>query len=262
MLLPPKFYKMDDGQKLFIKEINFGAHVPLQRSISKTISKWKYLSAVQFFVANPRTYDHGSHDDLREASDIAVSEDVSVLIHAPYVVRVGGGEKSDKFIRKFYDKWSGLDMISFVAHTVADPSSEMNSMSEYIRDPGFISIENSASKKILDVWKIWEKLDFGSDFSLTLDTQHTFASGMFDWKGYDRTSNFLDSLPVYPEHIHLNDSKKPWNSGVDRHEILGRGFIFSEETDGLDSLFHSGCQLISESPDWEADLTFILDKFY
>jgi deoxyribonuclease-4 len=61
------------------------------------------------------------------------------------------------------------------------------------------------------------------------DTEHAFAAG-YDLRtkeGYERTfSEFdeaigLDRLAVF----HLNDSKKEFNSRVDRHEHIGKGFI-------------------------------------
>ena len=64
---------------------------------------------------------------------------------------------------------------------------------------------------------------------LCFDTEHAFAAG-YDLRtddGYDRTFNELD------EHIgikrivafHLNDSLKPLNSRVDRHEHIGKGHL-------------------------------------
>lgn len=62
-----------------------------------------------------------------------------------------------------------------------------------------------------------------------LDTQHLWASGI-DWttpRGYQRTfENF--SRVVGMRHLrafHLNDSKKPFGSRVDRHAVIGEGLI-------------------------------------
>jgi deoxyribonuclease IV len=62
-----------------------------------------------------------------------------------------------------------------------------------------------------------------------LDTQHLWASGI-DWttpQGYERTFGDFDRI-VGLGHLrafHLNDSKKPLGSRVDRHEIIGDGLI-------------------------------------
>jgi deoxyribonuclease-4 len=64
---------------------------------------------------------------------------------------------------------------------------------------------------------------------LCFDTEHAFAAGydLRDDEGYERTFAALD------EHIglellaafHINDSMKPLNSRVDRHEHIGRGHL-------------------------------------
>lgn len=62
-----------------------------------------------------------------------------------------------------------------------------------------------------------------------LDTQHMFAAGV-DWttpRGYERTFEAFERIVGlrYLEAFHLNDSKKPLGSRVDRHEIIGEGLI-------------------------------------
>lgn len=62
-----------------------------------------------------------------------------------------------------------------------------------------------------------------------LDTQHMFAAGI-DWTtpaGYEATFARFDQLVGLErlEAFHLNDSKKPLGSRVDRHEIVGDGLI-------------------------------------
>jgi deoxyribonuclease IV len=62
-----------------------------------------------------------------------------------------------------------------------------------------------------------------------LDTQHMFAAGV-DWttpRGYERTFEAFDRVVGlrHLEAFHLNDSKKPLGSRVDRHEIIGEGLI-------------------------------------
>jgi deoxyribonuclease-4 len=61
------------------------------------------------------------------------------------------------------------------------------------------------------------------------DTEHAFAAG-YDIRtreGYERTFSEFDEL-IGIERLaafHLNDSKKEFNSRVDRHEHIGKGFI-------------------------------------
>ncbi len=61
------------------------------------------------------------------------------------------------------------------------------------------------------------------------DTQHKFAAGI-DWttpRGYERTFDAFERVIGlrHLEAFHLNDSKKPLGSRVDRHAIIGEGLI-------------------------------------
>lgn len=68
-----------------------------------------------------------------------------------------------------------------------------------------------------------------SRFGVCIDTQHLFASG-YNWTtptGYRRVFEELDRT-VGIERVgafHVNDSKKPLGSRVDRHAVIGDGLI-------------------------------------
>src|SRR5439155_1535122 len=62
-----------------------------------------------------------------------------------------------------------------------------------------------------------------------LDTQHLYAAGI-EWttaRGYDQTFADFDRIIGlrHLEAFHLNDSKRPLGSRVDRHAVIGEGFI-------------------------------------
>ena len=64
---------------------------------------------------------------------------------------------------------------------------------------------------------------------ICLDTQHLYAAGV-DWtteRGYQKTFDDFDRLIGLGrlEAFHLNDSKRPLGSRVDRHAVIGEGFI-------------------------------------
>jgi deoxyribonuclease-4 len=80
-----------------------------------------------------------------------------------------------------------------------------------------------------ELGKILDLVDDRARAGVCIDTCHIFASG-YDIRtrdGYERTIEQLD------EHVgvanvgafHLNDSKKPHGSRVDRHEHIGKGLI-------------------------------------
>jgi deoxyribonuclease IV len=68
-----------------------------------------------------------------------------------------------------------------------------------------------------------------SRIGVCLDTQHMYAAG-YDWttaRGYEETFAQFERVVGlrHLEAFHLNDSKKPLASRVDRHEIIGDGLI-------------------------------------
>ena len=70
-----------------------------------------------------------------------------------------------------------------------------------------------------------------------IDTQHIFASG-YNLRTIDKAEEYFKN---YDKNIgiknigliHLNDSAKEFNSGIDRHETIGKGFIFSKNNEAI-----------------------------
>lgn len=94
--------------------------------------------------------------------------------------------------------------------------------------------------KIEDFSRFFRKFSISNNdviknrFMVCVDTCHVFAAG-YDLKSKVKTKLFLEALDelIGNENIgliHLNDSKKDVGSRVDRHEVIGKGYI------GLDNL--------------------------
>jgi deoxyribonuclease-4 len=98
-------------------------------------------------------------------------------------------------------------------------------------------IENTAGQGTNLGWKfehiarIIEGIDDKSRVGVCIDTCHTLAAGydlstemgyMFCFEEFDRLIG-----QQYLRAIHLNDSKKGNGSHVDRHEVLGEGFLLA-----------------------------------
>lgn len=78
-------------------------------------------------------------------------------------------------------------------------------------------------KKIIDLVENRDRM------SVCIDTAHIFAAGydIKDAQKYDSVIKELDNI-IGLERLqcfHLNDSKKPCGSRVDRHDHIGKGFI-------------------------------------
>lgn len=120
---------------------------------------------------------------------------------------------------------------------------------------------NGGRSEIGHTWEqirwMYEAVD-RSTVGLCLDTQHLFASGMCNF-GYEETVRLLDTVRDYCKAgvpvIHLNDSKTPFGSRVDRHERLCFGHIWGRR-ENYENLFYlvqrckeDGIDLILETPE-------------
>ena len=78
-------------------------------------------------------------------------------------------------------------------------------------------------KKIIDL------VDDKKRMSVCIDTAHVFAAGydIKDTANYESVIKEFDNIIGLDrlKCIHMNDSKKPLGSRVDRHEHIGKGFI-------------------------------------
>lgn len=77
--------------------------------------------------------------------------------------------------------------------------------------------------------RIFDAVEENERLRLCFDTEHAFAAG-YDLRtaeGYERTFAELEQNVGLKRLVafHLNDSKKPLNSRVDRHEHIGKGHL-------------------------------------
>jgi len=77
--------------------------------------------------------------------------------------------------------------------------------------------------------EIYQLVDHPERLAVCVDTCHLFAAGYVIRKpaGYEKTMQALDATIGYRQVVafHLNDSKKPLGSRVDRHEHIGKGHL-------------------------------------
>ncbi|MEJ5226443.1 deoxyribonuclease IV [Thermodesulfovibrio sp.] len=96
-----------------------------------------------------------------------------------------------------------------------------------------ILLENTAKSKITaniaDLFETFERVRTDNVAGLCIDTCHLFAAG-YDLTKDEGIERFTEEIRKYGDFgliklIHLNDSKTPAGSGIDRHEHIGKGFI-------------------------------------
>jgi len=113
---------------------------------------------------------------------------------------------------------------------------------------GMLILENSAGegatvpRNLSELKYIIQELENREDVNgnpisenvgVCIDTCHIFAAGAFDFSDTKEIIRFKKEFSKevglkYLRVIHLNDSKEKFGSRKDRHEILGRGFIWKD----------------------------------
>ena len=110
---------------------------------------------------------------------------------------------------------------------------------------------------------IIDRVEDKSRVGVCIDTCHTFTAGYNLVEEYDKVWAELDDVVGlhYLKGIHLNDSKKPLASHVDRHDSLGKGLINKNFFSRLmkDARFDN-IPIILETPDeslWAEEIAWL-----
>ena len=235
-----------------------GVHISIAGGIEKGLERARSLgcSTVQLFSHNPRRWEIGSRnpEEITRFRTLKKEFDIRpVFIHTSYLINLASAQrdlvrKSVDMIMAELDIADAIDAEYVVLHTGsasgdlpavarARAVEALKQVAEKGRWKAGLLLENTAGERgditsrIADIAGIMEKVPLGLIAGLCLDTCHAFSAG------YDiATENGVEGLArelgqyIAKEHlrlIHLNDSKKPMGSGVDRHEHIGEGTIGS-----------------------------------
>lgn len=209
-----------------------------------------------------------------------------ILPHDSYLINLGHPEKEglEKSRTAFIDEMSrcsqlGLTMLNFHpgSHLKGiTPQACLERIAESINmaldaTQGVTAvIENTAGQgsnmgfSFYHLAEIIDKVQDKSRVGVCIDTCHTFTAGYDLANGYESVWQEFNNVVGfgYLKAIHLNDSKKPHASRVDRHDNIGKGFIGMEffERIARDNRFEN-IPFILETPDeslWESEIKTLL----
>lgn len=267
----------------------FGAHVAIEAgSIINTVKTNPGLLCLQIYFGNKTTYQVRkiAEADKEELRDYLKTYGKTVYIHAPVIANLSKVDESDDIhlksmavITSLLRSVSTLPM-AVVLHIgakgelskVIEHVNELINNGVLVKGAGLVKnhllLEVSAGcgSQLGCTWEEIEELSASLNHEyvgLCLDTAHMFGAGMcqFDSKeAIDAMFERIDALPMKVGLIHINDSKVPYQSYKDRHEVLGQGYIWgSEETRSMLDYFLSICfqrkiDVVSETPDTAADI--------
>ena len=234
-----------------------GAHVSIAGGVDKALLLGKTVDcdAIQIFTkssrqwaAKPYTKEEIELFDLnRKATAIT-----TVIAHDSYLLNLGSPDDAlrKRSLASFIDELDRCEILG-VSNLVAHPGAHVGAgENEGIKTiarsldeahkacPGYhvkVTLEITAGQgsnlgyrfdqiaKMIDATKENDRL------KVCFDTEHAFAAGydIRTQEGYERTFTEFDEV-IGIERLaafHLNDSKKEFNSRVDRHEHIGKGHI-------------------------------------
>ena len=244
--------------------MRLGAHNSIAGGLHNAVAECLAIGgdAMQIFCKNQRqwTAKPMTEADAKTFRDAVAAAKVGPnMVHDSYLINLGNPDagKREASRKAFLDEYRRSEALG-IAYLNFHPGSHLhedkklrddrkvrNTCLDRIADSmrktldeskGFrcrLVLENAAGQGT-NVGTTWEEigriLDAVGDAKrtgVTVDTQHAWASG-HDWlKGYDGVWDAFDSAIGLGNLVafHLNDSKQPCASRVDRHDTVGEGHL-------------------------------------
>ena len=234
-----------------------GAHTSISGGVSKSVELAEKLgfTAMQIFTKNNNRWFQKKLDEKEInlfKTKLQISSIKFVVAHDSYLINLCATKKTilEKSRKAFLDELERCDLLG-ISHLNFHPGAHLGSGEEEgikrIAESLNIAHEKTKNFKVSSMLestagqgttlgykfeqlrKIIDLVEAKERMSVCIDTAHVFASG-YDIK--DPTS-FKKVIKAFDEIIglerlkcfHMNDSKKPLGSKVDRHEHIGKGFI-------------------------------------
>ncbi|HVN88485.1 MAG TPA: deoxyribonuclease IV [Candidatus Binataceae bacterium] len=240
-----------------LKRPLLGAHMSIAGGVSQALLRGRDAGCecVQIFTKSSRQWAAKPYtkDEIESfKTNLRETGIKMVVAHDSYLVNMGATEAAlrKKSIAGVIDELERCEQLGVPiliahpgAHVGAGEEAGVKNIAAAIDEahaacPGYrvkIALEITAGQgsnlgyKFEQMGQIIDAVKDNGRLRLCFDTEHAFAAGydLRSEEGYDRTFSELD------EHIglellaafHINDSMKPLNSRVDRHEHIGKGHI-------------------------------------
>jgi deoxyribonuclease IV len=234
-----------------------GAHMSIAGEVGESLHRGKLIGCdcIQIFTKSSRQWASKPYTEEQIANFKRNQRETgieSVIAHDSYLLNLGAPDETlrKRSVGGFIDELERCEALG-VPYLVAHPGAHVGSgvdagIKTVARsiDEAHAACKGFTTKVALEITagqgtvlgssfqqmaQIFDAVTEHERLRLCFDTEHAFAAG-YDLRtddGYDRTFNELD------EHIgikrivafHLNDSLKPLNSRVDRHEHIGKGHL-------------------------------------
>jgi deoxyribonuclease-4 len=234
-----------------------GAHMPIAGGIAQAPLRGRKVGCecIQIFTKSARQWAGKPYldEEVKAFRDRLSEARISrVVAHDSYLLNLGapGARLRKKSIGGFIDEMERCEMLG-IPNLIAHPGSHVGageaagiktiarSIDEvHIVCAGYkvrVTLELTAGQgtnlgcSFDQMRRIFDSVKCSELMCLCIDTEHAFAAGydLRTQEGYERAFGELtemiglDRLAAF----HLNDSKKPLGSRVDRHEHIGKGLM-------------------------------------
>ena len=208
----------------------------------------------QFFTRNPRGGTAKPLDEKDISAFLAFAKEHNIdviLAHAPYTLNICSADAGIREFAKntFIDDIKrmeavpnnlynfhpgshvgqgadvGIDMIATALNEILYPEMTTTVLLETMAGKG-----SEVGRNFQEIKAIIDKVTLSDKLGVCLDTCHVYDAG------YDIVGNLDGVLKEFDEiiglsklrAIHINDSKNPFESHKDRHEVIGGGSIGNE----------------------------------
>jgi deoxyribonuclease-4 len=234
-----------------------GAHMSIAGGLYTAFERAERVgcTAIQIFTKNSNQWRDPvvSSDDIEKYREAKNKSKVRIVVsHDSYLINLCGATDSllENSRRSFVEEIKRCDMLDIKylifhpgAHTTMDRKEAVKTVADSL-NRAHAATKNSQVVTLVETTagqgttlgssfeEIAEMISFAKDkkrVGVCIDTCHIFAAG-YDIRtkeSYDKTMAAFDKIIGFNvlHAIHLNDSKKPLNSHVDRHEHIGKGEI-------------------------------------
>ena len=221
--------------------------MPISRGFDRTLKEAKQLhcDVVQIFLKNPRSWERKVWKDEDIEAFRRLHREIPVFGHLSYLPNLAKIDEDERNLKGFVHEVElcgelGLDRLVVHLGSRADRKTAIGMIAKAInyvleRYDIRLFLENSSGqgasigKSAEELAGVYKKIDRKEKVFICIDTAHLFEAG------YDiRIKKIWKAFICYIEErvgedkirfFHLNDSKTPSGSCVDRHWHIGKGEI-------------------------------------
>ena len=246
-----------------------GAHVVADGDVLKALHKLVKMrgKALQLFLSNPcsvRKANAVNWSDklITDVRDFCEKNDIILVIHSKYLLNLSRNVDGRNMwaLNSLIDDVKiahRIGAIGCVVHmgsrggelTVAKAEKNMVDSVGYVisKTPDCVNtkiiLETSCGEgtkiggTLVDLTRLWKKFRRNERVGICVDTAHIFAGGSDIHLENGLSKYFADfNKKIGLKHldvIHLNDSGREFNSHVDKHAGIGKGYIFNNKLGGM-----------------------------